>query len=370
MIYKTYGKTGIKVSTIGFGGMRFANQKDVDACASLVQAAYDAGINYFDTAPGYGDSELLFGAAFKQMLRTRAKRPFYVATKSMRVEPDEVRAELEKSLQRMGLDAVDFHHVWCVMSPEDYNRRKLAHTLQAFERARDEGLVRHVVVSTHMAGPDVADMLDDYPFEGVLLGYSAMNFAYREAGVAAAARLGLGVVAMNPLGGGIIPQNTERFEFLRTQPDEDIVAAALRFLIHDPRVTVALVGMANPADLHAALEAVKGFRPIPPAALERIRSELKTAFNALCTGCRYCEPCAAAGVPISKLMDAFNHQVLSNRPTALLDRLRNHWNIRPDDPLMRACTQCGQCEQCCTQHLPIRERLDAVRRAADAAVSR
>ncbi len=366
MIYKPYGTTGLTVSAIGFGGMRFADQKDVDTCAALVQAAYDAGITYFDTAPGYGDSELLFGAAFKQMQRTRASRPFYVSTKSMRVEPDAVRAELEQSLKRLGLDAVDFYHVWCVMNPADYDRRKLARTLQAFERARDEGLVRHVVVSTHMAGPDIATMLADYPFKGVLLGYSAMNFAYREAGVAAAARLGQGVVAMNPLGGGIIPQNPDRFGFLRTQPDENVVAAALRFLINDPRVSVALVGFANLSDLQMALDAVNGFKPIPAAEQERIRHALKAAFNALCTGCRYCEPCPA-GVPIASLMDAYNHHVLDNKPTDIVDRLKWHWAIRPDDARLRACTQCGQCEQTCTQHLPIRERLTAVRQAADAA---
>ena len=59
MLYNTYGSTGVKVSAIGFGGMRFPDQDDTDACASLVKAAYDAGVNYFDTASGYGKSEEL-----------------------------------------------------------------------------------------------------------------------------------------------------------------------------------------------------------------------------------------------------------------------------------------------------------------------
>ncbi len=67
MIYKTFGKTNLKTSAIGFGGMRFNDQNDKDYCASLVKAAYDAGINYFDTAPGYGKSEELFGVALKEM---------------------------------------------------------------------------------------------------------------------------------------------------------------------------------------------------------------------------------------------------------------------------------------------------------------
>ena len=70
MIYREYGSAGIEVSAIGFGGMRFVNQNNIEECASLVKAAYEAGINYFDTAPGYGKSEELFGAAFKEMKKT------------------------------------------------------------------------------------------------------------------------------------------------------------------------------------------------------------------------------------------------------------------------------------------------------------
>ena len=102
MIYNTYGSTGIKVSAIGFGGMRFLDQKDTEQCAALLKAAYDADINYFDTAPGYEESEDLFGIALKEMKKTRSKKPFYISTKSMKTNPDELRKELEKSLKRMG----------------------------------------------------------------------------------------------------------------------------------------------------------------------------------------------------------------------------------------------------------------------------
>ncbi|HOS43804.1 MAG TPA: aldo/keto reductase, partial [Armatimonadota bacterium] len=65
MLYRTHPSTGLSLSVIGFGGMRFANPDDPDACAALMLAAYDAGINYFDTAIGYGKSEELFGHALK-----------------------------------------------------------------------------------------------------------------------------------------------------------------------------------------------------------------------------------------------------------------------------------------------------------------
>ena len=151
MIYNEYGKTGLKVSAISMGGMRFENPDDTDACASLIQAAHDSGINYFYTAPGYGKSEDLYGAAFKEMLKTRRKKPFYVATKTFAGTPSDVRRDLENSLKRMGLDYVDFYHVWCIISLEGYRERARNGVIAEFEKLKAEGLIRHICVSSHMA---------------------------------------------------------------------------------------------------------------------------------------------------------------------------------------------------------------------------
>ena len=359
MIYRTYGRTGVSVSAIGFGGMRFAKPDDTDACAALVRAAYDAGINYFDTAPGYGRSEEIFGAAFQSMKRSRARRPFHVATKSFGGTPADLRRDLETSLSRMGLDAIDFFHVWCVMDPADWRERVDGGVLKECERMRDEGLVRHVCVSSHMTGADIRAMLAEHDFEGLLLGYSVSNFAYREEGLAAAAERGLGVAVMNPLAGGVIPQNRERFDFVRTRPDETVAEAALRFLLNDPRITLALVGFAREEEIREAARAVDGFRPIPADAVGRIRSGLRASFDGLCTGCRYCEPCPA-GIPVPKEMDAYNQYLLGGTPEKILDRLHWHWGIEAADEPSSTCTDCGACEERCTQKLPIRERLRAI----------
>jgi len=215
MIYREIGNTGINASVIGFGGMRFRDQENRDECADIVYKAYDRDINYFDTAIGYGKSEELFGEAFKEMKKTRGNKPFYVSSKTFAKTADAVRHDLETSLARMGLDYLDVYHVWCVMSLDDYYQRKSAGVLDVLEKLKEEGLIKHIAVSTHMTGGDVGVMMKDYPFEGVLLGYSAMNFAYREKGLDAASRLNRGVIVMNPLGGGLIPRNPRIFDFIR-----------------------------------------------------------------------------------------------------------------------------------------------------------
>ncbi|MBN2457317.1 MAG: aldo/keto reductase [Sedimentisphaerales bacterium] len=364
MIYRTYGSTDIKVSAIGFGGMRFEELDDVDTCAALVKAAYDKGVNYFDTAPGYNKSEESFGIAFKHMNKTRSHKPFYVSTKSSKSESTEIRRDIETSLKKMNLDYIDFYHCWCIITFDVYQTRKAKGVLDEFEKLKAEGLVRHICVSTHMTGTDIEKMLQDYPFEGVLLGYSAMNFAYREAALDAAERLNRTVVVMNPLGGGVIPQHPNRFGFLKTHQGETVVKGALRFLINDPRITVTLVGLSNQRQLHEAISAVEGFQPIRPETIQKIRSSLQKSFSELCTCCQYCDNCPQ-GIPIPKLMDAYNFHMLNSKPVDMINRLRFHWGIELQDDCLRKCTECGLCEETCTQKLPIRERLKFISKEVD-----
>lgn len=357
MIYRPYGKTGIDVSVLGFGGMRFADQNNVDECASLVTAAYDAGVTYFDTAIGYGKSEELFGVALKQMKKTRAARPFYVATKTFAGDESSLRKELETSLTRMGLDYIDFYHVWCILSPDAWKQRQPV--VKAFEKLRSEGLVKHICVSSHMTGPEIQSMLDDYDFAGVLLGYSPMNFSYREAAVEAAAKKNMGVVVMNPLGGGLIPQHPDRFSFVKSRSDETAVEGALRFLINDPRITVTLVGLSSQAQLTEAIRAVDGYAAIPETKIKQIRDSIKASFNELCTGCRYCDECPE-DIAVPKFMDAYNQYMLSGKGEDIINRLNWHWGVGPDSDILSKCVECGRCETACTQHLPIIKRLKEI----------
>jgi predicted aldo/keto reductase-like oxidoreductase len=359
MQYRKYGSTGIDVSVIGMGGMRFP-QDDFEKSAQIIKNAYDAGINYFDTAPGYGKSEDVYGVALKEMQKTRKEKPFYVATKTFKSKPDEVRKELETSLERMNLEWIDFYHVWCVMTPRNLKERINDGVLDAFRKLKEEGLVKHICISTHMTGDEIAQTLKDYPFEGVLLGYSAMNFAYREAGISAAAELNKGVVVMNPLGGGIIPSYPEKFEFVKTQKDESVVDGALRFLLNDERISTLLVGISTQQELSDALEAFNGFKPISPEAIKKIRQSLKDSFNEMCTNCGYCNICPNK-IPTPRLMEAYNHYILSEKPQNMLDRLKWHWALPINSDVFDKCIECGACERKCTQKLPIIERLNFIR---------
>jgi predicted aldo/keto reductase-like oxidoreductase len=290
------------------------------------------------------------------MLKTRRQKPFCVSTKSATSDACTVRKDLEKSLKRLNLDYIDFYHFWCIITLEEYEKRKKNGVLKEFEKLKDQGLIKHICISTHLPGTDIEKVLADYPFEGVLLGYSVMNFKYRDAGLDAAAKSNRGVVVMNPLGGGLIPQNPGRFGFVKTQKDETVVQGALRFLINDKRTNVALVGLSSQAQLDEALSAVDGFKPISRRAVEKIRSGLDESFDQLCTSCQYCDKCPQ-GISVPRMMDAYNHKMLSDKRIDMINRLRWHWEIDLESNYLGRCTQCGLCEEACTQRLPIRQRL-------------
>jgi predicted aldo/keto reductase-like oxidoreductase len=352
---KPYGKTGKNISVIGFGAMRFANPADLDASAAVVRHAHARGINYFDTAPYYCDdrSEEIMGRAFQTMPRDS----YYVSTKCSEADGDALRASLKRSIKRLGVDSIDFFHIWCLLRPEQLDERLKGGAIAAAQQAKAEGLIKHLVVSSHLNGEDNASVLKSGLFEGITVGYNAINFPFRAKTLEAAAKHNLGVATMNPLGGGLIPRNAARLTFLKGPQDQDVVQAALRFNISQPAITSALVGFANEREVDEAVAAVENFQPYPADHIERIKGSIGASFEGFCTGCGYCIPCPV-NVEIPKLMDTFNQKILNGTDDAMRDRLKWHWSLSPD--VAAACTECGTCEDACTQHLPIRARLHEI----------
>lgn len=360
MIYKPYGSTGKNVSAIAFGGMRFANPGDIDANAEIVLHAHQQGVNYFDTAPYYCEdkSEDIMGAAFAQMDRDS----FYASTKCGSDDGDEVRASLERSLKRLNLETIDFFHIWCIIRPDQWQRRKDKGAIAAAFQAKEEGLINHVVFSSHMPGGQIREIIDEGQMEGVTLGYCAINFPFRQEALDAAARAGIGVVAMNPLGGGVIPNNAERFGFIQGPDDPDVTTAALRFVVSQPAISAALVGFTTTEQIDQAVAAVKDFEPYPAGHIEKIKADIEEGFDQLCTGCGYCLPCPQE-LEVPKLMDTYNQIILEGNTDAAKGRLKWHWGIQAE--VANECIECGACEQRCTQSLPIIERLKEIAALAD-----
>ncbi|MDC7225436.1 MAG: aldo/keto reductase [Spirochaetales bacterium] len=360
MIYREYGKTGKKISAVGFGGMRFERPDDFDRSAEMLVHALNKGINYFDTATFYfkGKSEEIFGHARSELVRTG--KNFYYSTKSMAKDRESVRIDVEHSLKRMKVDSIDFLHVWCVLTPEDFAARKAAGVIDEFRKVKEEGLAKHISISTHMSGNEIRDLFEHEEFEGVTLGYCATNFPFREAGLKAAIEKNMGAVIMNPLGGGTIVNNPEAFSFIRMNEEQSMVDAALHFLLSNKGITSALVGFSNKQQIDEAVAAVESFKPYTAAESERLKQSIQDDFQSMCTTCGYCNVCPV-NIPVWAFMESFNH-VLLDGSFKVAERLKWHWALKINE--LDRCTGCRQCEEVCTQHLPILQRFELIRQNA------
>jgi len=368
MIYTEYGKTGAKVSAVGFGGMRFDESKPLEENAQLLLYAQSKGINFFDTAPGYcsGTSEDIFGIALKQMADSR--NSYYVSTKGgvprLPNGADRARAAVEKSLKRLNVDRIDFYHIWCIRKVDQYERAmKKGGQYEGLMKCKEEGLIGNIVISTHLPGPQVRNIVQKREFEGILLGVNILNFPYRWEGVRTAHEAGLGVAAMNPLSGGLIPQHEGQFAFL-AQNDETPTQAALRFCINCPQITVTLVGFTTKEHIDIACRVGAAAKPFTDEDIDRIRAHVSENMNALCTGCGYCMQCCPENVPIANYMQVYNEKPLFKRTEKeMLNKIQSNYIYGLlVDRLADAgdCIECAACEQACTQHLNIIERLKEI----------
>lgn len=364
MYYKQYGNTDMKVSAVGLGTMRY-DKNDIEAgrlekCAEIPLYALEKGINYWDTAPFYCDdkSEIVTGIALSQVKRSDVFVTSKTNFNTIGENPtrDDFRKRLEMSLDRLKTDYIDFYHLWCMLDLPSWERH-MEVMYKFFEEAKSEGLIRNIVFSSHMQGNDIETVVDTGKFAGMLIGYNAMNYGYRQSGIEAAYNKGMGVVVMNPLGGGTIPQNPDAFSYLTEGTDLTVAQAALRFVASHKEITVTLAGCTTKEHVDDAVKAVENLEEKPTKEVIQGPASKGMALNKMCTGCSYCNGCPK-GIEIPKLMDAYNYKLLTGDAERIVKRLEGYWELKPE--AAKECIACGKCERACTQHLPIIERLKEI----------
>ncbi|MBR5633210.1 MAG: aldo/keto reductase, partial [Clostridia bacterium] len=174
MNYRDFGKTGEKISALGFGCMRFPEYEkdekyfvDQEKVDEMILHAYENGVNYFDTAPYYchSNSEAALGHAvknFRDKILISTKCPLGDDT-----GPDKYREHLERSLTRMGTDHIDFYHFWGIGRGDFDNIILKNGLLEAAAKAKEEGLIRHISFSFHDDPSAIKYIIDTAEQHGV-----------------------------------------------------------------------------------------------------------------------------------------------------------------------------------------------------------
>ncbi len=370
MQYRPFGNTGVNISALGFGCMRLPEIQqedgswvvDQDKTDAMLMRAYELGVNYFDTALYYchSNSEIAIGKALKPI-----RDKVHISTKcplELVKEPGDFRKVLETSLKKLDTPYVDFYHFWGINQKTFDEKIVPMNLIAEAQKLKEEGLIRHISFSFHDSPEALKHIIDNGEgLESVLLQYNLLDRANEEM-IQYAAKKGLGVVVMGPVGGGRLAAPTELAAKLGTEA-VNTYELAFKFVLGNPGVCCALSGMQNIDMVEQNAKVASLENPMSEEEWRRVGESLENLkkFSELyCTGCGYCQPCPK-GINIPKIFQAYTYKNVYG----LTDLAKNTWNgylnneknpgVHPD-----ACVNCGYCERKCPQHLQVRELLKKV----------
>lgn len=368
---------------LGIGTNRFpiAGPDDVegiDRSAQMVVFALEAGASYIDVAQTYskGIAMAVCRQAFAQ-----TKAPRHVTVKSSflsdKTAEDALR-RTESAFNNLGINHAFCFVIWNISSYAQFEAiMKKGALYDGALLARDRGLVDHICFSSHAKPEEIVQIIESGAFEGGMISFSPLNSFLMQPVLDTAQQSGVGLVAMNPLGGGVIPQADSSFSFLRCESDDSTTVASLRYVHAHPAIKVVLSGISNMEQLRQNLSAFTDANRVTDT--ERINhvNARFTALEGYCTGCGYCMPCPA-GINIPAFMQSRNSTLFPSGPMYnrtdpellrnihIFRKLQLEHSILPEDGNC-PCLHCGGCEKKCTQHLPVQAYLDDIFTRADAA---
>ena len=326
MEYRILGKTGLKISRMGFGGIPI---QKIDAAGTkvLMQKLMDAGVNYIDTARGYTVSEEYLGEALEGI-----RDKFVIATKSMARTKDAMAKDIDISLKHLRTGYIDLYQIHNATPADVETISAPGGALEALFEAKKAGKIGHIGITAHSM--DTFKLALDLDWvETIMFPYNIVE-TQAEKLIQKCTEKNIGFVCMKPLAGGAIEDAT----------------LALRCICANPHVTVVIPGMAEVNEIGQNIAASSDTSPLTgeeKAAMLRIRKTLGTNF---CRRCNYCQPCTE-GINISGvfLFDGY----LSRYGLAEWAKGRYATLSKKAS----ACIGCGVCETRCPYNLPIREML-------------
>ncbi len=323
----TLGKTGLKMHRLGFGGIPIMRVDD-DQAVETVLHCIENGLDYIDTARAYGESERRIGLALK-----KTDKKVLLASKAQKLNGGEMRSEIETSLKNLGVDYIDLYQCHFVSTLESYETIiGKGGALEALLKAKDEGLIGHVGITTHSL--DLCDrIIDDGLFETLLICYGILEPQAEEHVMPKALEAGMGVIIMKALSGGWV-ENAE---------------LGLKFNFRHPG-TLVLAGMEDKAlfDENWAIYQ-SGDYDLSEDNWRGIKALQKEFGKQFCHRCDYCQPCpqgvpiqAVLGLPATVKRMGLQSIAPGGFAVATLEKARE-------------CEECGECESRCPYELPIPE---------------
>jgi len=336
--YRVLGRTGLKVTSVGFGCMITSDQ-------SVVEKAVDLGITYFDTARGYqqGNNERMVGAALKSK-----RNNLVLSSKTNSQTKQEALGHLETSLRELGTDHLDIWYLHGKSKAADLKDE----LMEAQAQAKKEGKIRFAGVSTHGGHAEVIPAMIEkkHHFDVVLAAY---NFSMEPAITAlleSAAKAGLGVVAMKVMAGG----------FRRAKPGEKVydtlkregaMLAALKWVLRNPNVHTSIPSITDMEQLDEDMKAMTV--PFAGADEKVLAAQLEYIRPLYCRSCGVCSGTCPKGLPVSDMLRYLSYAEGYGEYTLG----RENFFALPAKVQAVRCNLCPTCAVQCPNGVRVAERL-------------
>lgn len=329
MEYRILGKTRLRVSRLGFGGIPI-QRIDAEGTKKVIAALHKAGVNYIDTARGYTVSEEYLGYALDGI-----RQDFVLATKSMARTKEAMAKDIDISLKNLRTDYIDLYQIHNPTPDDLLQVMAPGGALEALQEAKAAGKIGHIGITLHPVG--MFEKALELPWvETIMFPYSIVETQAEEC-IAKCSERNIGFICMKPLAGGAI---------------ED-AQLALQFITANDHVTVVIPGMATLEEAEQNISAVCDRTALTDdqmLKIQSIRNDLGTNF---CRRCNYCAPCTT-GISIYSVLLMEGYYKRYN----LKDWATKRYNAM--SKTAADCVGCGICETRCPYNLPIRQMLKRV----------
>ena len=339
--YKVLGRTGLKVTTVGFGCM-------ITSDGSVIERAADAGINYFDTARGYshGNNERMVGAALG------AKRKHVVlSTKTHAPDKAGMLQHLEQSLRELNTDYIDIWYLHGKSSGAEIDDDMI----EVQQTAKKAGKIRFAGISTHSGQKELIPwMVEKGAFDVVLAAYnftmSAGGGAGMDQAIDKAAKAGMGVVAMKVMAGGIrsVRPGDPMYQKL-AQPGA--LLAALKWVVNKPNVATTIPSMTDNDQLEENLNAMGS--PLSPRDEKLLAAHLEMIRPVYCRMCGQCDGSCQKGLPVADVLRfltyADGYGQFAQGRERFMELPAEHRTVR--------CGDCAECTVKCPHGVRVSDRI-------------
>lgn len=370
MNYRVNPKNNDKLSILGFGCMRFdKNEKEVE---KQIIYAIENGVNYFDTAYIYPNSEAVLGRVLAKGYRNKVK----IATK---IPPYLIRKyeDLDKifhiELERLQTDYIDYYFIHMLTDVKIWNRLVNLGILKWIEEKKEKGQIINIGFSYHGGKEEFVKLVDAYDWEFCMIQYNYLdeNNQAGKSGLEYASAKGLPVMVMEPLRGGKLVTNLpkEVYNVWETAQVKRTPAEwAFRWIWNHPEVTVVLSGMNSQEmieeNIRVASQAqANSFTNDELNLFQKVRQILNEKIKVPCTACSYCMPCPK-GVDIPTCFSCYNDREIEGKFTSRWKYIMQT-SLKSEAHNASLCIGCGQCEKHCPQNIAIRQELKNVTKALE-----